>query len=403
MDPQAKHLGEEEEDATLAGLAGLAGRQEKDGLVEEDVGVKEGEEDGEVPAVNMERRLVIHANAGGDPPEDEEEEFVFEDEDVDGEVEAQWLAVARYYSGKSVKAKAMFSELSNAWGEVSSRDLGDNRFLLEFPSENSLNFVLRGGPWKFRGDALIVVRYDGFTRLSDVVIDSIPLWIRIYDIPVAMQLRSAFMSALGAKVGRVLEIGEAAKDFKRVKVDFNLANVLKPSVQIKVKGMGPMEFEVKYEDVPFFCFWCGRIGHSVRECPEEDLSADEVRFGIDLRASPFKRAVGRQIAIYKSVPAAKRGLNFAGAQREKVTSFMSSSASSGGNAAKFDPQADNHGGGVGVGGGLQGRRRGGSNPRSDIPRETEEELSRQVDDMVVDDEVAAAKGEGSVRVENVGW
>jgi hypothetical protein len=84
-------------------------------------------------------------------------------------------------------------------------------------------------------------------------------------------LTQGFVNALGSKVGRVLEVGEAVKDFQRVRVDFTLANTLMASMCIKVRGCGWMEFMVKYESVPFFCICCGRIRHQDRECPDEEI------------------------------------------------------------------------------------------------------------------------------------
>lgn len=298
-------------------------------------------------SVNQERGLVLHGGAE-DLQSEDEVEFDLEEEDEDGYAQPTWLAVARYYSGRPVRARIMFAELSNAWGEVVSRDLGDNRFLLEFPSENALNFVLRGGPWKFKGDALIVVRYDGLTRLSEVCIESIRLWIRIYDMPVAL-MKPRLVSAFAARVGKVLEVGEAVKDFIRVRVEFDLADALKESVKLNVKGLGPMEFAVKYEDVPHFCFWCGRIGHSIRECPEEDLEADGTRYGVELRTSPFKRTMSRQLAFQRSAPVAKRGLNFSGAQKAKVTSYTTSPISREEVRARMSPGWGRSGGGEGGG------------------------------------------------------
>jgi hypothetical protein len=98
---------------------------------------------------------------------------------------------------------------------------------------------------------MILVQYDGLTKLSEVTIESILLWIRIYDIPVSMMTK-AFVTVLGEKVGRVMEVGDAIRDFKRVRIDFDLSKALMPHVSIKVRGKGVLEFVVKYESVPHF-------------------------------------------------------------------------------------------------------------------------------------------------------
>lgn len=219
----------------------------------------------------------VHAPAdcteAGQVPEEEEVEYAFEDEAPEEGTKKRCFAVVRYYFGRISKPKIVFSELCIFWGDVTRGIFGENRYLLEFPLETSLNFVLKGGPLNFKGDALIVVPYDGITRLFEVVIELIPLLIRIYDISMGM-MTTGFVTALGAKVGRVLEVGEAVlevgeavKDFKRVRVDFALEDSLKYSVQIRVRGRRLMEFMVKYENVPRFYFCCSRIGHAERECP----------------------------------------------------------------------------------------------------------------------------------------
>ena len=125
--------------------------------------------------------------AAGSNQDAAKEEFDFDPGDVEGTVERKWFAMARYYSAQ--RSKGLFAEMGAAWRSekpIPVRPLDDNRFILEFEDEEIYKFVINGGPWRHKGDALIVMPYDGLTRPSEVVIDSIDLWLRFYDVPVSM-------------------------------------------------------------------------------------------------------------------------------------------------------------------------------------------------------------------------
>lgn len=102
------------------------------------------------------------------------------------------------------------------------------------------------------------------------------------------------------------------------------------TVQEKVRGHGIMEFADRYENVPHFCIWCGRIGHDKRECPEEVPEVGGMRFGKALRCSPQKKEVGKWQTLKPLESNARRGLNFCGDQKEKVQSASSFSNHHGG-------------------------------------------------------------------------
>jgi hypothetical protein len=50
-----------------------------------------------------------------------------------------------------------------------------------------------------------------------------------------------------------------------------------------------MSVMLRYENVPHFCFMCGRLGHGAANCDEEEGVQGGIQFGEDLRASPPKR------------------------------------------------------------------------------------------------------------------
>jgi hypothetical protein len=77
--------------------------------------------------------------------------------------------------------------------------------------------VLEGGPWRHKGDALIVVHYYGLTRLSEVRIDSIALWARLYDLPPVM-MKETFARQLGGggQIGRLIKMDARYLGYMRI-------------------------------------------------------------------------------------------------------------------------------------------------------------------------------------------
>ena len=68
----------------------------------------------------------------------DEEEYVFEEDVEATQMPPRWMTIARYYSGQPYSTWGMFNEFSSIWVKkepIPVRELGDNRFLVEFDSE----------------------------------------------------------------------------------------------------------------------------------------------------------------------------------------------------------------------------------------------------------------------------
>ncbi|TVU03343.1 hypothetical protein EJB05_51105, partial [Eragrostis curvula] len=330
--------------------------------------------------------MVVH---GGDEiPTDMDDDDIcdFEfDPEENGQASSQrWLAVGRFYSGQDFYVRALFNDMADKWGlrePAKARALDDQRFMLYFEKKSVYDYVVNGGPWRHKGDAFIVVPYDGFTPPSKVSIEKVNLWIRIFNVPEDL-MTTGFARNCGKQLGDVVTVGGAVRDFLRVRVAFPLEKALKQKLVVRVKERGIFTFKLKYENVPYFRFICGRIGHARRECPDEGRLPAGVLFGTELRASPLKRAQTREIKVPAASNIVKRGLNYSGAQRDRVLSRSGSSkvpgASKDDEAASVQPKHGNKQSNMGA---PQQHMAGKVNPNASIPDETQDALQHGVQNI----------------------
>jgi hypothetical protein len=62
-------------------------------------------------------------------------------------------------------------------------------------------------------------------------------------------------------------------------------------MMVKLQGRESMPIILRYENVPFFCFSCGHIGHSVMNFIVDSSDGLEIKFGEELCASPPRRVM----------------------------------------------------------------------------------------------------------------
>lgn len=175
----------------------------------------------------------------------EEEGLEEEDEVIDIDftsaaenLKGRWLVVAFLYCNHCVNPKYLFQEMSLAWGlqkPAMVRDIDRNKYLIEFDSVQTFEFVTMGGPWRYKGDELLIQPYDGLTPASEVTFDFVPLWVRLFDLPEAMMTK-VYARSLGGKLGEVIAFGGAIRNFLRVRVKFPLKKPLRTNFMIRIEG-----------------------------------------------------------------------------------------------------------------------------------------------------------------------
>jgi hypothetical protein len=168
----------------------------------------------------------------------------------------------------------------------------------------------------------------------------------------------------------VIKVDMNYPNYTRVRVMFPLANALVTSTKVRIWGRGDIVVPIRYENVHFFCFICGRIGHSDKECPDGEIGATEFKYGVELRASPRNRI--REVRV-QNRSEATRFLNFEGAQHTKLQDEASSSQLSG-QGQRYSGHMFN-----------LGTPRDGDGSTRSIPLDEEHELMRGVKEIEVKD------------------
>lgn len=181
--------------------------------------------------------------------------------------------------------RAIASQMPRIWGFADGcrgRILGNGKVLFIFQSEESMNLVLRRGPWAFNDWMLSVHRW--YPNITEEEMKIIPFWIQIRGIPV-LYLTNAMVRYIGTQMGFVADVDfdETAgwAEFARVCVNWNYDMPLRfqRNFQFSVDENTVLKF--RFERLRNFCTRCGSLKHDVKECtlhyddPPMDNSDDD--------------------------------------------------------------------------------------------------------------------------------
>nr|XP_020163477.1 uncharacterized protein LOC109748869 [Aegilops tauschii subsp. strangulata] len=221
------------------------------------------------------------------------QDVVVEEEELPEE-STRWMALARVHTKKTYSQYWFFKNMRVAWDlakEVKIRPLEDNLYTLQFLCLGDWERVMQDGPWTFKGKAVVITPYDGFTKPSLIDLTKIEIWMQIHDLPDGFYPK---IKALSATVGEFIYAEPKSQDFEgnfaRVRVRIDVTKPLKNAVSLVIKkkeGMQRVIFRVKFERLPDWCAVCGYLGHLFKECGDGVWPQNALVFK-DLKASWFK-------------------------------------------------------------------------------------------------------------------
>ena len=226
--------------------------------------------------------------------------FVFKESEQEHARPPKWSAIGKAFTPRPMNKRALEMSMARAWGlhrEAQFKIIGRNLFSVAFVSEGDWRHALNNGPWPYDFNVLILKDYEGNTRPSEMVFDSIDVWVRVVDLPPDRRTK-AFGEALGNWLGKTVRVdvdkeGLAKGNQLRVRTKISVYEPLIRGMRLKsspedVEGTW---YDFYYEKVPHFCFDCGSLVHVEGVCePPLDSSSQS---GEWLRASPGRNGKGK--------------------------------------------------------------------------------------------------------------
>lgn len=216
---------------------------------------------------------------------------------------AEMCLLGKLWTERNYNMFAMLETMKKLWKPskgMTCSELGTNLVSFQFNTKRDMERVQSMEPWSFNKHILVLMPLASDIQPSMMKFDRVPCWIRIYDIPMRGR-EEGVIRQIGQRFGEVLEldkttIGGLSRSV-RMKIRLNLNNALKRGTKIRVGTSGPCWIPITYERISSFCYWCGKLGHTHKDCesfyerPNADVEVTEenMSFGAWMKVSPLKK------------------------------------------------------------------------------------------------------------------
>ena len=116
--------------------------------------------------------------------------------------------IGKFLTCRLFNRKAAITTLKKAWGleeSVQMIKVGTNLFQLKFQTEFEMDRVLKGGPWSFDNQVLLLICWKARMMADNVRFDSVSLWVQIWGTPFDL-VSPKIAETMGSRLGSVVKI-----------------------------------------------------------------------------------------------------------------------------------------------------------------------------------------------------
>lgn len=187
----------------------------------------------------------------------------------------QWALIGKVLYRRGFHVSTIENALRPAWGNprgLSFSSVGENIFVVNLETKRDRDRIWEGGPWAVGKHAVVLEIFDFRSRPDDWKFDKMQIWARVTKLPYNL-LCSPWPSKIAGLMGDVVKvdvdaIGFAWGEALRARIWIKVHEPLMRWVQLEsAETKETIFYDIQYENLPYFCFSCGVLGHSDLYCP----------------------------------------------------------------------------------------------------------------------------------------
>uniref|UniRef100_A0A2N9ETE5 Reverse transcriptase domain-containing protein n=1 Tax=Fagus sylvatica TaxID=28930 RepID=A0A2N9ETE5_FAGSY len=180
---------------------------------------------------------------------------------------------AKFFTRRVINVEAVTRTFKLLWRTergFSARDMGDNILLFEFEDEADMERVLFSEPWSYDKYLMAFNKVVEDVEIGNVVFDKVAFWVQIHNLPI-LSLKKEVARALCCGIGEVMNTTETEEELgggrvMRLRVRIDITKPLCRGRKIGLANGKEGWAAFKYERLPNFCYWCGLVTHSEKDC-----------------------------------------------------------------------------------------------------------------------------------------
>jgi 14-3-3 protein epsilon len=206
--------------------------------------------------------------------------------------------IGRVLTDKQIRFAYFKERLSHFWKpgkKVSILQSDNGRYLFQFNHRLDAAKVVDEGPWLFDNFNLVIERIAPGVVPASIPLDHLDIWVQVHQLPFGF-IQPKVGQAIGRFLGELKEYDQrnsVHSTFMRLKVRINVTNPLQQNWQVRANEGSYVHILFKYEKLGIFCYLCGLLGHTDKNCPKLfDMDHDDGARGWGENLRPLVNRMG---------------------------------------------------------------------------------------------------------------